>query len=112
AARHDDIAAAAVHLQNLEGLGKVHQRPDVADRADVDLASGQEGDGAVEIDGEAAFDPAEDHALDPVAGGELGLELVPGGLAAGAVAAEHGLALMVLDAVDIDLDLIADIEVG
>ena len=87
AARDDDIAAAAVHLQDLEGLRQVHQRADVADRADVDLAAGQEGDGAAEIDGEAALDAAEDHALDAVAGGVLGLELVPGGLAAGAVAA-------------------------
>ena len=112
AARDDDIAAAAVHLEDLEGLGDVHQRPDVADRADVDLAAGQEGDGAAEVDGEAALDAAEDHALDAVAGGELGLELVPGGLAAGAVAAEHRLALDVLDAVDIDLDLVADLDLG
>ena len=87
AARDDDIAAAAVHLQDLEGLRQVHQRADVADRADVDLAAGQEGDGAAEIDGEAALDAAEDHALDAVAGVVLGLELVPGGFAAGAVAA-------------------------
>ena len=39
AARDDDIAAAAVHLQDLEGLRQVHQRADVADRADVDLAA-------------------------------------------------------------------------
>ena len=39
AARHDDVAAAAVHLQDLERLRQVHQRPDVAHRADVDLAA-------------------------------------------------------------------------
>ena len=38
AARHDDVAAAAVHLQDLERLRHVHQRADVAHRADVDLA--------------------------------------------------------------------------
>src|SRR6185437_7598781 len=76
AARDDDIAAAAVHLQNLERLGDVPQRLDVADRADVDLATRQEGDGAAEIDGEAALDAAEDHALDAVAGLEFLLELV------------------------------------
>ena len=88
AARHDDIAAAAVHLQDLERLRQVHQRADVADRADVDLAAGQEGHGAAEVDGEAALDPAEDHAVDAVAGFEFLLELVPGGFAAGAVAAD------------------------
>ena len=93
AARHDDVAAAAVHLENLERLRQVHQRADVADRADVDLAAGQEGDGAAEIDGEAALDPAEDHALDAVAGGEFALELVPCGFAARAVARQHRFAL-------------------
>ena len=39
AARHDDVAAAAVHLEDLERLRHAHQRGDVADRADVDLAS-------------------------------------------------------------------------
>ena len=39
AARDDDVAAAAIHLQDLERLRRVHQRGDVADRADVDLAS-------------------------------------------------------------------------
>ncbi len=68
AARDDDIAAAAVHLEDLEGLRQVHQRPDVADRADVDLAARQEGHGAAEVDGEAALHAAEDHALDAVAG--------------------------------------------
>src|SRR5271165_5115785 len=38
AARNDDVAAATVHLQNLERLGDIHQRRDVAHRADVDLA--------------------------------------------------------------------------
>ena len=50
---------------------------------------GQEGDGAAEIDREAALDPAEDHALDAVAGLEFLLELVPCGFAARAVARQH-----------------------
>ncbi len=74
--------------------------------------TGQEGDGAAEIDGEAALDAAEDDALDAVAGGMLGLELVPGGLAAGAVAAQHRLAVHILDAVDEHLDLVADGDLG
>src|SRR5262245_20354852 len=45
AARHDNVAAAPVHLEDLEGLREVHQGPDVADRPDVDLAARQEGDG-------------------------------------------------------------------
>ena len=112
AARHDDVAAAAVHLQDLERLRQVHQRADVAHRADVDLAAGQEGHGAAEVDGEAALDPAEDHAVDALALFEFLLELVPGGFAAGAVAAQHRFALRILDAVDIDFDFVADLELG
>ena len=73
---------------------------------------GQEGHGAAEVDGEAALHAAEDHAFDAVAGFEFLLELVPRGFAAGAVARQHRFAGAVLDAVDIDFDLVADLEVG
>ena len=113
AARDDDIAAAAVHLEDLERLRHVHQRADVADRADVDLAAGQEGDGAAEVDGEAALDPAEDHAFDAVAGGEFASRACPRRLRGGR---GRGLSIAspwrVLDAVDIDFDLVADLELG
>ena len=63
AARHHDVAAAAIHLQDLERLGDVHQRRHVADRPDVDLGARQERHRAVEIDREAALDLVEDDAL-------------------------------------------------
>jgi hypothetical protein len=40
------------------------------------------------------------------------LELVPALLAAGLLARQHGLAERVLDALEIDLDLVADLELG
>src|SRR3546814_1327256 len=46
-ARHDDVAAATVHLEDLEGMRRTHQRRDVPHRADVDLAARSEGDGAL-----------------------------------------------------------------
>src|SRR6185437_6032747 len=46
AAGDDDVAATAVHLEDLERLRVVHQRRDVADRTDVDLRARQEGHGA------------------------------------------------------------------
>src|SRR6185312_14434258 len=55
AAGDDDVAAAAIHLQDLERLVDVHQRRDVPDRPDVDLRARQERRRAVEIDGEAAL---------------------------------------------------------
>ena len=108
AAGHDDVAAAAIHLEDLERLRHVHQRPDVAHRADVDLAARQEGHGAVEIDGEAALDLVEDHALDLLVLLEGLLELDPALLAARLVARDDGFAERVLDALEIDLDLVAD----
>ena len=111
AARDDDIAAAAIHLQDLEGLRHVHQRADVADRADVDLAARQEGHGAVEIDGEAALDAVEDDAFDALVGLVLLLEPGPALLAPRLLARQHRLADRVLDALEIDLDLVADLKV-
>ena len=81
AAGDHDVAAAAIHFQDLELLRHVHQRGDVADRADVDLAARQEGHGAVEIDGEAALDLVEDDAGDLLVVLEALLELAPAFLA-------------------------------
>lgn len=111
AARHDDVAAAAIHLQDLEGLRQVHERADVAHRADVDLAARKEGHGAAEVDGEAALDATEDDAFDAGFLVELLFEPVPGGFAAGAVARQHRFAIGIFDAVDIDFDFVADLEV-
>ncbi len=112
AAGDDDVAAAAVHLQDLELLRRVHQRRDVADRADVHLTARQEGHGAVEIDGEAALDLIEDDALHLFVGGERFLQLAPAFLAARLVARQHGFAQRILDALEIDLDFVADLEGG
>ena len=112
AAGDDDVAAAAIHLQDLERLRLVHQRADIAHRAHIDLAAGKERDGAVEIDGEAALDAAEDHAFDAGDFVEGALELAPAFLAARLVARQHGFAERVLDALEIDLDLVADRDLG
>ena len=112
AARHHDVAAAAIHFQNLERLIDVHQRRDVADRADVDLTARQEGHGAVEIDGEAALDLVEDDAGDLLVVLERGFQLAPAFLAPRLVARQHRFAERVLDALQIDFDLVADLEIG
>ena len=94
------------------GCGNVHQRRDVANRTDVDLAARKESHGAAEVDGEAALHAAEDHAFDAVAGFEFLFQLVPGRFAARAVARQHRFAGRILDAVDVDFDGVADVEVG
>ena len=111
-ARYDDVAAAAIHLQDLERLRHVHERANIADRPDIDLAARQEGHGAIEIHGETAFDAIEDHAFDAFAGLVLLLETGPAFLTARFFAREHGLAERILDALEIDVDLVADGKTG
>src|SRR4051812_11296979 len=110
AARHHDVAAAAIHFQDLERLRIVHQRRDVADRADIDLRTRQEGNRAVEIDGEATLDLVEDDAVDLLVVVEGLLKLAPAFLAARLVARQHGFAERILDPVEEHLDLVADLE--
>src|SRR5712692_8873785 len=71
------------------------------------LAARQEGHGAAEIDGEAAFDAAEYRAHHAFLVGERLLELGPGFLAARLVARQNRFALFVLHAVDEDVDDVA-----
>src|SRR6185503_4950656 len=107
AARHDDVAAATVHLEDRELLVLAHQRADVAHRADIDLAARQEGHGAAEIDGEAALHATEDRAHDTLLVVERLLEHGPGFLASRLLARQHGLAFLVFHAVDEDVDHVA-----
>src|SRR5215813_13715758 len=112
AARHHDVAAAAIHFQDLEGLRLIHQRGDVADRADIDLAARQKRHRPVEVDGEAALDLIEDDALDLFVAVEGLFQLAPALLAPRLVTREHGFAERVLHPFEIDLDRIADLDVG
>ena len=109
AADHD-VAAGAVHLEDLEGLRAAHQRADVAHRADIDLGAGQEGHGAAEVDGEAALDAAEDHAVDALLRREGLLQVGPGFLAARLLARQHDGAVTVLVALDEELDHVAGLD--
>ena len=97
-------------LRIWNGCVDVHQRRDVADRPDVDLRARQERHRAVEIDREAALDLVEDDARDLLVALERLLELAPALLAARLVARQHRLAERVLDALEIDLDGVADLD--
>ena len=90
------------------GCGTFISGADVAHRADVDLAARQERHGAVEVDREAALDLVEDDPFDLLVLLEGLFELDPALLAARLVARDDGLAERVLDALEIDLDLVAD----
>ena len=112
AARHDDVAARAVHLEDLEGLIGAEQRADIAHRPDVDLAARQKRDSAVEIDREAALDPAEDAAGHPLIRLEAFFELRPRLLATRLLARQRGFAILVFHALEEDFDDIADMDLG
>ncbi len=111
-ARDDDVAAAAIHLEDLERLRGVHQRTDVAHGTHVHLAAGQEGDGAVEVDREAALHLVEDDAFDLLLVVELHLEAGPALLAAGLLARQDGFTQRILHALEVDFDGVADLDVG
>src|SRR6056297_1513677 len=112
AARHDDIAAAAIHLEDLQGLLETHERACVAHRAHIDLRAGQEGHGTAEIDSKATLDATEDCAFDALFVGIGLLQTVPCLFAAGHLAADHGFATGVLGGAQIDFDLVADFYLG
>ena len=99
-------------LRIWNGCGVPISGPDVADRANVDLAAGQEGDGAAEVDGEAALDPAVDGAVDALLRFERLLEIDPGLFAAGLLAGQHDGAVAVFVALDVELDLVAGLDLG
>ncbi len=108
AARDDDVAARTVHLEDGERLHLAHERADVADRTDVDLDTRQEGVDAAEVDGEAAFDAADDRAFDGLFLLVHALEAGPGFFTLGLVARQHSVAERVLDALEVDFDDGAD----
>ena len=77
AARHDDVVALAVELDDLEVERLVLERRRVLDRTDVDQRAGQERADAVDHDGQAALDLAGDVARDDEALLHRGFEVVP-----------------------------------
>jgi hypothetical protein len=112
AARNNDVAAALIHFQNLERLRAFHQRANIAHRADIHLAAWQEGDGAVKIDGVATFHLIEDAAFDLLIGFKGLFEADPGMLAACLLARQHGLAKRIFNALKIDFNGLANLELA
>ena len=106
--RNNDVAATTIHFQDQERLYNAHQRADITDRTDVDLAARQEGGCAIKIDRIAALDDVEDNAVDLLLLLERLLKLDPAFLAARFVARDNGFTKRVFDPVEIDFDFIAN----
>ena len=94
----------------LKGCGEFMSGPMSRTGRHVHLAARQERHGAVEIDREAALDLVEDDAFDLLLVVEFLLQAGPALLAPRLFARQHGLAQRVLDALEIDLDGVADLE--
>ena len=107
-AGHDDVAAALVHFQDLERLRRVHQRGHVADRTDIDLRTRQEGNSAIQIDGEAALDLIEDLAVDFLVCFERDFQANPAFLAACLFARQDSFAKSVFDTLEVNFNFVAD----
>jgi len=73
------------------------------------LRAGQEGRGAAQIDGKAALDATDDGAVDRLTFGEDDFQSGPGFFAASLVAADDGFTQGVLDAFQVDFDVVADL---
>ena len=110
AARNHYIAAASIHFEDLERLRRAHERADITDRTDIDLAAGQECDGAGKIDRKAAFDAAEDCAADTFGFLKRDFQKSPCLFTAGALTAEDSLTVLVFHPLQIDVDDIADLD--
>src|SRR5262249_56114880 len=110
AARNNNVSAPTIHFQDLELLRHIHQRSDVADRPDIDLGSWKESHGAIEIDCEAALDLIEDDTLNFFSAVECLLQFAPAFLAPCLVAGQYSLAERILDSLEIDFYLIADLK--
>ena len=68
--------------------------------------------GVVEIDREAALDLVEDHAFNALTSFELGFELDPAFFAASLFARQNSFAERVFDALNVNFDFVADLELA
>ena len=112
AARDDDVAARAVHLQDLKRLLRAQQRGDIAHRPDVDLTARQKCHRAVEVDCKPALYAAEYDAGDALVRLKALFQLGPGFFAAGFFARQLRFAVLVFHPLEEDLDGVSDMEFG
>src|SRR5499426_3474137 len=109
-ARENDVAAFLVNLQDPDFDLLVPEAVEVADRANVDLAAGQERLNAPDVDAEAAFYPIR-HARDDVRALLVRLlDLLPRLHSHGVGARKLHIAFGVFELFDVDVDFIARVD--
>src|SRR5207302_4443652 len=107
----DDVAALLVELDDLELELLADQLVEIADRAEIDLRTGQERLHA-DVDGESALDAADDGAFNQLVALASGGDLVPDPHLVGLLLGEDDHAGIVLAILEQDLDLVTDLDVG
>ncbi len=108
---NNDVAEVRINFDNLELHRLADEHVVVVDRFDINLAAGQECFCAEDVHNHTAFGTALDVALDDFLVGECFVDVVPTAGSACLFVAEYELTVLVLLALDIDLYLVADLEV-
>ena len=109
AARNDHVVALAIQLDDLELEFLALEVDRIADRTHVHQRTWQERTDVLDVDGEAALDLAGDLAGHGLVAFHGFFQLVPHHGALGLLARQHGFAEAILECVQRDLDLVADL---
>lgn len=109
AARDDDVAAAMVDLDDLEGEGLAHEAVQIADRMQIDLGAGQKGLDA-DVHHHAALDPGNDLPFDALLLLVQPLQFLPDFHLVGFFLGEHQIAVCVFTLFEIHLQAIAHLQ--
>src|SRR5690606_10082056 len=111
AARHHDVAAALVELDDLELVALAQQLVDVGHPAERDLRSGQERVDAHQVHHHATLDLLHQGAFHRLVALVRLANLLPDAHKVGLLLREDDRALLVFEVLEEDLDLVADLEV-
>src|SRR5690606_16387190 len=110
AAADDDVAPALVELDDLEVVRLADQVLDVRDPAQRDLRPRQEGVHPHEVDGDPTLDLAREHPGNGAAVLVRLADLLPDAQEVGLLLREDDHAVLVLEVLEVDLDLVARLQ--
>ena len=110
AAGNNDVVTIEVDLDDLDIEFLVEVVIHVANRADIELGTGQEGGEAFDIDHDTALDAMTHEAFDDVAFAVFSGDALPGFDGFGFFETQRGHVLTVFDLFEIDIDLVTDID--
>ena len=109
-AGEDDVAAAGVHLDDLQVQGLADELAEVRDRLDVDLGPGKERRHPADIDRQASLDDGQHFSLYRRPGLIRAVQVVPDLQFLRLVAGEHDVPVRVFRLLDKHLELISRFE--